>query len=45
MDNVWKAAAEKYLSNVFYRRDIDLKAADGDKFAAAVVASAAVLAK
>lgn len=45
MDKFWEVSAEKYLSNVFYRREIDAKAATGDAFAAAVVATAAAIAK
>lgn len=45
MDKVWKISAEKYLSNVFYRREIDTKAANGDRFAAAVITTAASIAK
>ena len=45
MDKFWKASAEKYLSNVFYRREIDDKARNGDAFAAAVVATAAAISK
>ena len=45
MDNFWKNAAEQYLSDVFYRRKIDAKATAGDPFAAAVIATAAAIAK
>ncbi len=45
MDDFWKVSAENYLNNVFYRREIDAKAASGDAFAAAVIATAASIAK
>ena len=45
MDNFWEVSAQKYLSNVFYRREIDAKAEAGDKYAAAVMATAASLSK
>ncbi|MDA8377345.1 MAG: hypothetical protein M0Z50_09870 [Planctomycetia bacterium] len=45
MDNIWKVSAQKYLDNVFYRREIDAKAAKGDRFAAAVITTAASIVK
>lgn len=45
MDKFWKVSAEKYLSNVFYRREIDAKAKANDAVAAAVIATAAFIAK
>ena len=45
MENFWKISAEKYLTDVFYRRGIDAKAAAGDKYAAAVISTAAALSK
>ena len=45
MDNFWKISAEKYLSNVFYRRQIDAKASTGDKYAAAIIVTAAAISK
>lgn len=45
MDKFWKVSAEKYITDVFYRREIDAKASDGDSFAAAVIATAAAIAK
>ncbi|MHB1643508.1 MAG: hypothetical protein ACYCS8_12775 [Acidithiobacillus sp.] len=45
MDKFWKASAEKYLTDVFYRREIDAQAATGDAFAAAVIATAAFIVK
>lgn len=45
MDKFWEVSAQKYISNVFYRREIDAKATAGDKVAAAIVASAAAISK
>lgn len=45
MDKFWETSAQKYLENVFYRRQIDAKANDGDKYAAAIVATAAAISK
>ena len=41
MDKFWKVSAQKYLTEVFFRREIDDKANNGDAFAAAVIATAA----
>jgi hypothetical protein len=45
MDKFWEISAQKYNSNVFYRREIDAKAKGGDKYAAAVIATAAAIYK
>ncbi|MHB1705549.1 MAG: hypothetical protein ACYCSH_05775 [Acidithiobacillus sp.] len=45
MDSVWEVMAQKYLSNVFFRRETDAKASRGDKFALGVIATAAAIAK
>ena len=40
MDKFWKVSAQKYLTDVFFRREIDDKANNGDAFAAAVIVTA-----
>jgi hypothetical protein len=45
MSKFWEISAQKYISNVFYRREVDAKAASGDKYAAAIVATAAAISK
>lgn len=45
MDKFWEVSAQKYLTDVFYRREIDAKAATGDPVAAAVITTAAAIAK
>lgn len=45
MDKIWEVSAQKYNSNVFYRREIDAKADAGDKYAAAIIATAAAISK
>lgn len=45
MDKFWEISAQKYLTNVFYRRKIDAKAEANDALAAAVIATAAAVAK
>ncbi|MBU2766219.1 hypothetical protein HAP94_08415 [Acidithiobacillus ferrivorans] len=45
MDKIWEVSAQRYISNVFYRREIDAKANSGDKYAAAVIATAAAISK
>jgi hypothetical protein len=45
MEKVWEVSAHKYISNVFYRRETDAKASRGDKYAAAIVATAAAISK
>lgn len=45
MNNFWNNAAQKYLDNVFYRRELEAQAAKGDRFAASVITTAASIAK
>lgn len=45
MENFWEVSAQKYLSNVFYRREIDAKAQAGDAVASAIVTTAAAIAQ
>ena len=45
MEKFWEVSAQKYLNNVFYRREIDVKAKSGDKYAAAIIATAASISK
>lgn len=40
MDKFWIVAANRYLSDVRYRRQIDEKAKAGDRYALAVIATA-----
>jgi hypothetical protein len=45
MEKLWEISAQKYLNNVFYRREIDAEAKAGDKYAASVIATAAAISK
>lgn len=40
MDKFWEVAANRYLSDVRYRRQIDEKAKAGDKCALSIIATA-----
>jgi hypothetical protein len=40
IDGAWEVMAQKYLSNVFFRRETDVKASRGDKFSISVIAAA-----
>lgn len=43
--DIWEVSAQKYLHDVFYRHEVDAKAKSGDKYAAAIIATAAAISK
>lgn len=45
MDSVWEVLAQKYLGNVFFRRQTDAAASRGDRHALCVITTAAAIAK